>query len=33
MPTRDDAYQFMISHVKNENLQKHMLAQPFPSPL
>src|SRR5437764_13681993 len=26
MPTRDDAYQFMTSHVKNENLQKHMLA-------
>src|SRR5579859_7009366 len=26
MPTRDDAYQLMISHVKNENLQKHMLA-------
>ncbi len=26
MPTRDDAYQLMTSHVKNENLQKHMLA-------
>jgi putative nucleotidyltransferase with HDIG domain len=26
MPTRDDAYRFMTSHVKNENLQKHMLA-------
>ena len=26
MPTRDDAYQFMTTHVKNENLQKHMLA-------
>lgn len=26
MPTRDDAYQFMSSHVKNENLQKHMLS-------
>ena len=26
MPTRDDAYQFMKSHVKNENLQKHMLS-------
>ena len=26
MPTRDDAYQLMRSHVKNENLQKHMLA-------
>ena len=26
MPTRDDAYQFMTSHVKNENLQKHMLS-------
>jgi putative nucleotidyltransferase with HDIG domain len=26
MPTRNDAYQLMISHVKNENLQKHMLA-------
>ncbi|HET8912330.1 MAG TPA: HD domain-containing protein [Ktedonobacteraceae bacterium] len=26
MPTRDDAYQLMISHVKNENLQKHMLS-------
>ncbi len=26
MPTRDDAYQFMIDHVKNESLQKHMLA-------
>lgn len=26
MPTRDDAYQLMVSHVKNENLQKHMLA-------
>src|SRR5713101_2902961 len=26
MPTRDDAYRLMKSHVKNENLQKHMLA-------
>jgi putative nucleotidyltransferase with HDIG domain len=26
MPTRDDAYQLMTSHVKNVNLQKHMLA-------
>ncbi len=26
MPTRDDAYQLMVQHVKNENLQKHMLA-------
>ncbi len=26
MPTRKDAYQLMTSHVKNENLQKHMLA-------
>jgi len=26
MPTRDDAYHLMIQHVKNENLQKHMLA-------
>jgi putative nucleotidyltransferase with HDIG domain len=26
MPTRDDAYQLMRQHVKNENLQKHMLA-------
>jgi putative nucleotidyltransferase with HDIG domain len=26
MPTRNDAYQLMISHVKNENLRKHMLA-------
>jgi putative nucleotidyltransferase with HDIG domain len=26
MPTRDDAYQLMTGHVKNENLQKHMLA-------
>jgi putative nucleotidyltransferase with HDIG domain len=26
MPTRDDAYRFMTSHVKNENLQKHMLS-------
>ncbi len=26
MPTRDDAYTLMTSHVKNENLQKHMLA-------
>ncbi|HLZ61897.1 MAG TPA: HDIG domain-containing protein [Ktedonosporobacter sp.] len=26
MPTRDDAYQLMTTHVKNENLQKHMLA-------
>ena len=26
MPTRADAYRLMTSHVKNENLQKHMLA-------
>lgn len=26
MPTRNDAYQLMISHVKNESLQKHMLS-------
>ncbi len=26
MQTRDDAYRFMTGHVKNENLQKHMLA-------
>ncbi len=26
MATRDDAYRLMKSHVKNENLQKHMLA-------
>jgi putative nucleotidyltransferase with HDIG domain len=26
MPTRNDAYQLMTSHVKNENLQKHMFA-------
>jgi putative nucleotidyltransferase with HDIG domain len=26
MPTRNDAYQLMTTHVKNENLQKHMLA-------
>ena len=26
MPTRNDAYALMTSHVKNENLQKHMLA-------
>lgn len=26
MPTRDDAYALMASHVKNENLRKHMLA-------
>jgi putative nucleotidyltransferase with HDIG domain len=26
VPTRDDAYQFMTAHVKNVNLQKHMLA-------
>src|SRR5689334_11028648 len=26
MPTRNDAYRLMISHVKNENLQKHMLS-------
>lgn len=26
MPTRDDAYKLMTGHVKNENLQKHMLA-------
>ena len=26
MPTRNDAYQLMTGHVKNENLQKHMLA-------
>jgi len=26
MPTRDDAYTLMTSHVKNESLQKHMLS-------
>ena len=26
MPTREDAYRLMTSHVQNENLQKHMLA-------
>jgi len=26
MPTRNDAYELMTSHVKNENLRKHMLA-------
>lgn len=26
MPTRNDAYHLMISHVKNESLQKHMLS-------
>src|SRR5579859_2771556 len=26
MPTHDDAYRLMTSHVKNENLQKHMLS-------
>jgi putative nucleotidyltransferase with HDIG domain len=26
MPTRTDAYKLMTSHVKNENLQKHMLS-------
>ncbi|GCE13852.1 HDIG domain-containing metalloprotein [Tengunoibacter tsumagoiensis] len=26
MPTRQDAYALMTSHVKNENLQKHMLS-------
>ncbi len=26
MPTREDAYHLMTQHVKNENLQKHMLA-------
>ena len=26
MPTREDAYQLMISHVKNVNLRKHMLS-------
>ncbi len=26
MPTREDAYRLMTSHVKNESLQKHMLA-------
>src|SRR5438874_12845615 len=26
MPTREDAYHLMIEHVKNENLQKHMLS-------
>ena len=26
MPSREDAYQLMTDHVKNENLQKHMLA-------
>lgn len=26
MPTRDDAYQLMTTHVQNENLRKHMYA-------
>ncbi len=26
MPVREDAYQLMTDHVKNESLQKHMLA-------
>lgn len=26
MPGREDAYQLMTAHVKNENLQKHMLS-------
>jgi putative nucleotidyltransferase with HDIG domain len=26
MPTRNDAYKLMTEHVKNENLQKHMLS-------
>jgi putative nucleotidyltransferase with HDIG domain len=26
MPVREDAYQLMTEHVKNENLRKHMLA-------
>jgi putative nucleotidyltransferase with HDIG domain len=26
MPARDDAYQLMVNHVRNESLQKHMLA-------
>lgn len=26
MPAREDAYQLMIEHVKNERLQKHMLS-------
>lgn len=26
MPTREEAYQLLVSHVKNENLQKHMLS-------
>ncbi len=26
MPTRDDAYRLMTTHVKNVNLQRHMLA-------
>lgn len=26
MPTRNDAYQLMANHVKNESLQKHMLS-------
>lgn len=26
MPTREDAYQLMINHVKNVNLRKHMLS-------
>lgn len=26
MPTRNDAYQLMTEHVRNENLQKHMLS-------
>src|SRR5713101_1529624 len=26
MPTRNDAYELMTNHVKNENLRKHMLS-------
>jgi len=26
MPTRDDAYRLMVTHVKNENLRKHMFS-------
>src|SRR5437660_12921922 len=26
MPTREDAYQLMTTHVQNENLRKHMYA-------
>ncbi len=26
MPTHNDAYALMTDHVKNENLQKHMLS-------